>query len=516
MVAVAPEPEPAFDVEVAQPLDLDAFAAVGRPDTPDAPDPARLEPDPDRIPRRPERARASDDVPSPSHEPSAAHLRDQTDDFTRQPTPAAASEAVVTVLDPPAPKCVVVLAEASSSPSPSPNPFPAASSDRPVSTTHKYKHRASIGHDARVMEERGMRVQARVGRPKVKSIFHAMAGVRRFGDDGSEMHPKLVAVDVDAYGEEWTPTEQRHVALYGLLQAIAWLALTFADSNSWLRRSMSDENEAGARVAGGSAASSTFWTKLVAQQLAIWVVFSACGLAVVTKGWNEGYSRKVCHVVMYLTPFLVHLAWPSNDASADAGTPSIWDMSWTVWFQFLPFYLQIKPLRRRSTFLMLVFRAYDRAQDRPHTLTWLLTQLAGGYVVILALYLYLQARGADVVPPGAGRAILIPIVVNVFGDGLAEPVGIRFGRHNARGRSGTTVSAARGVQTHGGGIAMVHSRRGCGADVGRSPLLGDAIRSLAALPPVMTVEAYAPHTWDNPFITLVGAAFILLTYELVP
>ena len=41
--------------------------------------------------------------------------------------------------------------------------------------------------------------------------------------------------------------------------------------------------------------------------------------------------------------------------------------------------------------------------------------------------------------------------------------------------------------------------------------------AMAALPPVMTAtEAYAPHTWDNPFITLVGAAFILLTYELVP
>ena len=527
MVAVAPEPEPAFDVEAAQPLDLDAFASVGRPDTSDAPDPARPEPEPDRIPRRPERARASDDAHAPSRDPPATHLRDQTDDPARDSTPAAASEAVVTVLDPPAPKSVVVLAEASSSPSPSPphlTPFPAAaSSDVPVSTTHKYKHRASIGHDARVMEERGMRVQARVGRPKVKSIFHAMAGVRRFGDDGSEMHPKLVAVDVDAYGEEWTPTEQRHVALYGLLQAIAWLALTFADPNSWLRRSMSDENEAGARVAGGSAASSSFWTKLVIQQLAIWVVFSACGLAVVTKGWNEGYSRKVCHVVMYLTPFLMHLAWPSNDASADAGMPSIWDMSWTVWFQFLPFYLQIKPLRRRSTFLMLVFRAYDRAQDRPHTLTWLLTQLAGGYVVILALYLYLQARGADVVPQGAGRAILIPIVVNVFGDGLAEPVGIRFGRHKYRARAlwyDGKCCAGEFKRTAEGSAVVYLSALVAVAPTFRPMRIFSATQyalAMAALPPVMTAtEAYAPHTWDNPFITLVGAAFILLTYELVP
>jgi hypothetical protein len=84
---------------------------------------------------------------------------------------------------------------------------------------------------------------------------------------------------------------------------------------------------------------------------------------------------------------------------------------------------------------MLVFKAYDRAQDRPHTLVWLLTRLAGGYVVILGLYMYLQNRGSGTLPPGAERAILIPVVVNVFGDGLAEPIGIAFGRHKYRARA---------------------------------------------------------------------------------
>ena len=54
---------------------------------------------------------------------------------------------------------------------------------------------------------------------------------------------------------------------------------------------------------------------------------------------------------------------------------------------------------------------------------------------MLGLYLYLEARGASVVPAGAGRAILIPIVVNVIGDGLAEPVGIAWGRHEYRARA---------------------------------------------------------------------------------
>ena len=425
----------------------------------------------------------------------------------------------------------VAVVAPSSSPS-----APATGAAAHGSTTHKYKHRASIGHDARVMEERGLRVQNGVGRPQVKSIFQAMAGVRRFGEDGGAMHPKLVAVDIDAYGEDWTPREQRMVAFYFLLHALAWLGLTFADPDSWLRKSMrvkedlarfasTDEDvDANLRTESSSSLDTHFWTKLVFQQLAIWLVFSLCGLAVVTKGWKEGYSRKVCHVVMYLMPFLMHLAWPSDRAN---GMPTVWTMSWTVWFQFVPFYLQIKPARRRSTFLMLVFRAYDRAQDRPHTLSWLLTQLGGGYLVILALYLYLQSRGAEIVPPGAERAVLIPVIVNVFGDGLAEPVGIAFGRHEYRARAlfyDGKCCAGEFKRTLEGSFVVylftVLAVLPCGGGVARGlRIFTDAqyAVALALLPPIMTVtEAFAPHTWDNPFITLVGSGFLLGLYELVP
>ena len=428
----------------------------------------------------------------------------------------------------------VAVVAPSSSPS-----APATGAAAHGSTTHKYKHRASIGHDARVMEERGLRVQNGVGRPQVKSIFQAMAGVRRFGEDGGAMHPKLVAVDIDAYGEDWTPREQRMVAFYFLLHALAWLGLTFADPDSWLRKSMrakedlarfasTDEDvDANLRTESSSSLDTHFWTKLVFQQLAIWLVFSLCGLAVVTKGWNEGYSRKVCHVVMYLMPFLMHLAWPSNASPSEVRAPSVWTMSWTVWFQFVPFYLQIKPARRRSTFLMLVFRAYDRAQDRPHTLSWLLTQLGGGYLVILALYLYLQSRGAEIVPPGAERAVLIPVIVNVFGDGLAEPVGIAFGRHEYRARAlfyDGKCCAGEFKRTLEGSFVVylftVLAVLPCGGGIARDlRIFTDAqyAVALALLPPIMTVtEAFAPHTWDNPFITLVGSGFLLGLYELVP
>ena len=44
-----------------------------------------------------------------------------------------------------------------------------------------------------------------------------------------------------------------------------------------------------------------------------YLYFSICGFLVVTCDWKDSYSRKSCHVVMYLTPLLVHLIWPSGE-----------------------------------------------------------------------------------------------------------------------------------------------------------------------------------------------------------
>lgn len=396
--------------------------------------------------------------------------------------------------------------------------------------------RPSIGADGEFMEQRSFKVQKKVGRPNVKSIFHAMAGVQVHGDDGSEMHPKLIAVDIDAYGEQWTTYEKKMTLFYFIIHALAWLALTFVDPDSWLRVCMKNDydlqsySESDSTIDSSAKSSSQFdtyfWSKMVVQQCAIWIVFSCCGLLVVTKGWNEGYSRKICHVVMYLMPFLMHIVWPKDNGgeSPKNALPSIWVMSWTVWFQFVPFYLQIKPARRRSTFLMLVFRAYDRAQDRPYTLTWLLTQLGAGYAVILALYLYLQTRGVGVVPEGAEKAILIPIVVNVFGDGLAEPVGIAFGKHKYRARAlwykGKCCAGEFKRTLEGSFVVYLSALLAvipCRTKYLSIFSVPQYAFALALLPPLMSItEAFAPHTWDNPLITLVGAVFLLGVYELVP
>ena len=68
-----------------------------------------------------------------------------------------------------------------------------------------------------------------------------------------------------------------------------------------------------------------------------------------------------------------------------------------------------------------MFLSFDRPEDRPNTLLWLTTQTAVGYLIVIPIIIYFFKIGYE-------DLLLIPILVNGIGDGLAEPIGVRFGR----------------------------------------------------------------------------------------
>ena len=82
----------------------------------------------------------------------------------------------------------------------------------------------------------------------------------------------------------------------------------------------------------------------------------------------------------------------------------------------------LKPLREHAPFIRRMFLTIDRPEDRPYTLLWIFTQLAGTFAVVVPMSFLLDSMDM--------RFLLgIPTFVVGFGDGLAEPVGVRFGRH---------------------------------------------------------------------------------------
>lgn len=106
--------------------------------------------------------------------------------------------------------------------------------------------------------------------------------------------------------------------------------------------------------------------------------------------------------------------------------------------QFLPYYALAKPIRRRLTVALLAFRAIDREEDRPHTLEWLVSQAVAGLAAIVGIMIFLSYSISENKSEDKAvrmMLVMIPIIINGVGDGLAEPVGIRFGKHKYRTRA---------------------------------------------------------------------------------
>ena len=162
-------------------------------------------------------------------------------------------------------------------------------------------------------------------------------------------------------------------------------------------------------------------------------------------------------------------------------------------------------IRRKVPVLAYAFVSWDRLEDRPYTLRYDMLEDIFRFVVYFP-FIILFGKASII--------IMIPNLINEFGDGLAEPVGIRFGRHKYRTRS----LWYKGKFWHGDfqrsleGSFMVFL-------VSVIVLLlyqdlfstSQFILSLVLLPLLMTLaEAVSPHTNDGPMLALVGCSFLWL------
>ncbi len=160
-------------------------------------------------------------------------------------------------------------------------------------------------------------------------------------------------------------------------------------------------------------------------------------------------------------------------------------------------------IRRRIPILAYAFVAWDRLEDRPYTLRYDMLEDILRFAVYLPFILIFGK---------ASIIIMIPNLINEFGDGLAEPVGIRFGRHKYKAK------------------ALWHDGKFWNGEFQRS-LEGSAMVFLTSIivlfayqdlfsvsqlvvaflliPITMTLaEAFSPHTNDGPFLAFVGCSLL--------
>jgi dolichol kinase len=225
------------------------------------------------------------------------------------------------------------------------------------------------------------------------------------------------------------------------------------------------------------------------------VKFSALGLVAYITGriaqkglLRVNYTRKINHFAISFLPDWISTFFVHSSSNLMLATGALVSFSY--------FFLFLKPIRSRISLFSVMFAAINRPEDRPHTLFWFISQYAAAIMVMIPMYLYFQSQKL-------GGLALIPLLINNIGDGLAEPVGVRFGKHRYRTR-GFLVSREYTRSLEGSLCILI---TGILIVLAYHSFFNPAqlIAAVITVPLIMTLaEAFSPHTWDAPFLILSG------------
>jgi dolichol kinase len=212
------------------------------------------------------------------------------------------------------------------------------------------------------------------------------------------------------------------------------------------------------------------------------------GLMVKHKILQVHDSRKILSISFFLIAAIILVYFPSNKSEfgiiTNMITPLIWLGSLTSFF------------RNRIPFFNICFSCVDRPEDRPLTITWLFTAFIAGYWVLIFMVEWLNILNAT-------HLIFITIFASTFGDGLAEPIGKRYGKYRYKAKALFTDKIYdRSIE---GSMCVAIATISATIAMHESFTSQQFYVALALLPIVLTItEAKSPHTWDNPFMHLTG------------
>eukprot|EP01083_Nonionella_stella_P105249 302653_1 len=175
-----------------------------------------------------------------------------------------------------------------------------------------------------------------------------------------------------------------------------------------------------------------------------------------------------------------------------------------------------RTMRNKFYLLQFIFIACNRVEDQPYTLQFSLTEDFMRFFVYYPVTLWVAYKDQS------EAIIFIPQIINSIGDGLAEPVGIKFGKHKYKAfalyfdgkwfNGQFTRSVEGSLCVFFTTIIVILVEYGAGIFSNAQLLY-----LLMTMPFYMTTaEAIAPHTNDGPFMALTGCFILILGYEIIP
>ena len=176
---------------------------------------------------------------------------------------------------------------------------------------------------------------------------------------------------------------------------------------------------------------------------------------------------------------------------------------WNVWIILFLLYILSEYIRNKLSVIDFLFKAVDRPEDRPYTLIWFGSQIITTLIVVLPFSVYFSRIDKS-------GLIFIPILINGLADGLAEPVGITFGKHKYKTRA--CLSTRKYERSYEGSLCVFIVSTIIIACYYDYLSINHYIFYLSLIPIITTfAEAYAPHTWDSPVIFFVVCSLLTIS-----
>ena len=153
----------------------------------------------------------------------------------------------------------------------------------------------------------------------------------------------------------------------------------------------------------------------------------------------------------------------------------------------------------------------ERPEDRPHTIKWMFGQCVAYVVASLPFHYIFSSMNKQ-------ELLIVPLVVVVIGDGLAEPVGVYFSTPATQypvpalcyPTSSPFVRSLQGSLCvfYGSHLSLLLLCSWAPLDILTA---GQIFFLFIVLPPIATLtEAMSPHTLDNPILVVATSGTLLL------
>lgn len=225
------------------------------------------------------------------------------------------------------------------------------------------------------------------------------------------------------------------------------------------------------------------------------------GLFVTYRGLPVHYARKILCICFFLISSYILAKFNSAHSLSYYQNLLIGSLLPLLWiFSFL------EPLRDRVAFLRICFSSFDRPEDRPHTILWLSSGILIGYWVLFAMIEWLRIYDA-------AHLIFITVFISTLGDGMAEPIGVRYGKLKYKTNALFTNKTYH--RTIEGSACVFLSAISVIVAYHAHFTPPQFLAMLLLMPIAMTVtEAKSPHTWDNPFMHLIGGLITIIVIQI--